>query len=90
MPALLFYYRTQVLKCTFMVDDLQIYSSKYKQVMIIILSAERVMKEQEFHQLKPPKDSELHDNEGLGHQKLGQEMIGLVSNTILCRWITLE
>lgn len=41
--------------------------------------AARVMKEQEQHQLKPPSaaDVDLHEKEGLGHQKLGQDMIGL-------------
>ena len=45
-----------------------------------VFSAARVMKEQEQHQIKPPgaADVDLHEQEGLGHQKLGQDMIGLV------------
>ena len=40
------------------------------------------MKEQEQHQIKPPgaADVDLHEREGLGHQKLGQDMIGLVGD----------
>ena len=40
------------------------------------------MKEQEQHQIKPPgaADVDLHEREGLGHQKLGQDMIGLVGH----------
>lgn len=48
-------------------------------LLLFMLLAERVMKEQEHHQIKPPGgEAELHEAEGLGHQKLGQEMIGLV------------
>ena len=64
-------------------------SSLGAEVILLVLSwggsndgfsAERVMKEQEHHQIKPPgaADGDLHEKEGLGHQKLGQDMIGLV------------
>ena len=43
-----------------------------------------MIKEQEFHQLKPPQEPDIHAEEGLGHQKLGQEMIGLVKYFLLC------
>ena len=38
------------------------------------------MKEQEQHQIKPPgaADVDIHEQEGLGHQKFGQDMLGLV------------